>query len=72
MNTLEAAVTDELVITAALAAAAIAARPEGVLIVALPGVPEESVLGWTKDPPVPARVAPPLPGDLTLKDLTRE
>src|SRR5215831_9769473 len=42
-STVEVAVTMELVIVTAAAAAAIAQRPFGVLIVALPGVPLESV-----------------------------
>jgi hypothetical protein len=54
MKTPEFAVTEELVITHELAAAAMAARPRGVLIVALPGVPDASVKGWTSEPPVPA------------------
>src|SRR5882757_5772058 len=50
----DVASTEEFVTTQAVAAAAIAARPRGVLIVVLPGVPELSVNGWVSDPPAPA------------------
>lgn len=65
MKTPEVASTELLVTTHAVAAAAIAARPRGVLMVVLPGVPELSVNGWVMEPPAPA--APFGPG-LNLTD----
>jgi hypothetical protein len=53
-KTLLAAVTTELVMTQVVAAAAIAARPDGVFIVALPGEPLVFVIGRATDPPAPA------------------
>lgn len=54
MKTPEVASTEEFVTTQAVAAAAIAARPRGVLMVVLPGVPELSVNGCVREPPAPA------------------